>query len=478
MKPCFGYIRVSTLRQGEGVSLEAQKDAIAECAIKRGLTITEWFEEKETAAKIGRPIFNHMIARLRRQHAIGLVVHKLDRSARNLQDWATVSQLMDEDIEFHIATEPIDFSTRGGRMTADFLAVIAADFSRNQREETRKGLQGRLKQGLYPFKSPLGYLDNGKGKAKTPCPIASPLIKEAFRLYLSGQHSLKSLREEMYRRGLRNHSGGKVSLHGIEKVLSNTFYYGKITILRTGDTYDGIHEPLLSKAEYKRIQMIKSRRCGPKVTKHNFLFRGLFRCADCAGPLIPERQKAHVYYRCQCRECPMKTFREDRLETALRARLADIQLSKAAIKEMRTEWKHGKLTSNLRQQRRSLTASIEATETKLARAADLLIEGGLDQQTYDAKKAEANFDLVQLRSNLEDLPDPADIKRDRDLYVSTMSNVANLYANLTKPEKRQLLENVFSKRIANTARVFLEVRQWTDPQFMKGGVLTTQKGRN
>lgn len=28
MKPCFGYIRVSTQKQGEGVSLEAQRDAI------------------------------------------------------------------------------------------------------------------------------------------------------------------------------------------------------------------------------------------------------------------------------------------------------------------------------------------------------------------------------------------------------------------------------------------------------------------
>ena len=25
MKPCFGYVRVSTVKQGEGVSLEAQR---------------------------------------------------------------------------------------------------------------------------------------------------------------------------------------------------------------------------------------------------------------------------------------------------------------------------------------------------------------------------------------------------------------------------------------------------------------------
>ena len=52
MKTCFGYIRVSTQKQGEGVSLEAQKDAIVAFASRQNLTISRWFEEKETAAKV------------------------------------------------------------------------------------------------------------------------------------------------------------------------------------------------------------------------------------------------------------------------------------------------------------------------------------------------------------------------------------------------------------------------------------------
>jgi tagatose-1,6-bisphosphate aldolase non-catalytic subunit AgaZ/GatZ len=58
MTTCFGYTRVSTVKQGEGVSLEVQKEEIARYAEKHGLTISRWFEEKETAAKSGRPIFD------------------------------------------------------------------------------------------------------------------------------------------------------------------------------------------------------------------------------------------------------------------------------------------------------------------------------------------------------------------------------------------------------------------------------------
>ena len=83
MKPCFGYIRVSTQKQGEGVSLEAQRDAIAGFASRNDLTVIKWFEEKETAAKSGRPVFNQMLRLLKRGKATGLIMHKIDRSARS-----------------------------------------------------------------------------------------------------------------------------------------------------------------------------------------------------------------------------------------------------------------------------------------------------------------------------------------------------------------------------------------------------------
>ena len=54
-KRYFGYIRVSTAKQGEkGVSLIEQKDAIDRYAQRFGLPVAQWFEERESAAKRGR----------------------------------------------------------------------------------------------------------------------------------------------------------------------------------------------------------------------------------------------------------------------------------------------------------------------------------------------------------------------------------------------------------------------------------------
>jgi site-specific DNA recombinase len=196
MKTFLAYVRVSTVKQGErGVSLQEQRDAISRYASRFNLSIAQWFEERETAAKRGRPIFSEMLRLLKANRANGVIIHKIDRSARNLKDWADLGELIDRGIEVQFANEGLDLNSRGGRLSADIQAVVAADFIRNLREETRKGLYGRLKQGIYPLAAPVGYQDQGGGKPKIPDPTNGPLIRRAFELYATGQYNLHDLRK-------------------------------------------------------------------------------------------------------------------------------------------------------------------------------------------------------------------------------------------------------------------------------------------
>src|SRR3989442_2752976 len=189
MQGYIGYIRVSTTKQGEGVSLEVQKDAISRYAERNQFHIALWLEEMETAAKRGRPVFNHAIKLLRQGKHNGIILHKLDRGARNLKDWAEIGELSDQGSEVHFVNESLDLHSRGGRLSADIQAVVAADYIRNLREETRKGFYGRIKQGLYPLPAPLGYLDMGKAEPKEPNRAKAPLVKQTFELYGSGSYN-------------------------------------------------------------------------------------------------------------------------------------------------------------------------------------------------------------------------------------------------------------------------------------------------
>ena len=85
-------------RHGEekkGFPYKSSEQRILEFAAKRGLRIGEWFEEQVSAAKRGRPVFSKLVAHLKKKQAAGLIIHKIDRGARNLRDWADMADLMD-----------------------------------------------------------------------------------------------------------------------------------------------------------------------------------------------------------------------------------------------------------------------------------------------------------------------------------------------------------------------------------------------
>jgi site-specific DNA recombinase len=292
MKHYFGYVRVSTPKQGEhGVSLQEQKGAIEEYTRRHNLSVTGWYEETETAAKRGRRIFEKMLRDRSRKNISGVIVHKIDRSARNFFDWAGLNALMDEGVEIHIASENRRIETRGDRLAADVQAVVAVDYIRNLREETIKGFYGRLKQGLYPLKAPLGYLDRGRGKVKEIDPMKGPLIRSAFERYATGAFTLTSLSERLAVEGLRSRNGKPLSANILWKTLRNPFYMGIMRIEKRGEHFPGIHEPLVSKRLFDEVEaVLDGRETEFLVASIRFSFVGSSRVAD-AEDLLLERPR-------------------------------------------------------------------------------------------------------------------------------------------------------------------------------------------
>jgi len=460
MKRCFGYVRVSTAKQGEGVSLIAQKEAITAFADGNDITITEWFEEKETAAKKGRPIFNGMIRQLKTGRADGLVVHKIDRSARNFADWAKIGDLADAGIDVHFASESLDFRSRGGRLSADIQAVIAADYIRNLREETIKGITGRLKQGLYPFKAPIGYLDNGGGKPKTIDPVRGPLVKLIFELYASGEYSIWSLVAEMERRGLRTRSGLPLTKSGIEKLLNNPFYTGIIKIKRSGQIFDGVHDAFIPALLFEQVQHIKNGKSGKKVTKHNHLYRGLFRCGLCQSAMIPEKQKGYIYYRCQTRACLTKTVREEKLEVAIHElllshRMPDLDLD-ALDHDLRT-WFDERDAQNPKDMS---TLQLAKIEDRLDCLSDKLIDRIIDDETYQAKKQKLLMERKTIEGQRAKQTNMEEILYNIRQFLERVKSLCFTYKMATKSEKREIVKITTSNRIVTERNIYLEPRNW------------------
>lgn len=473
MKKVFGYIRVSTLKQGEGVSLEAQKEAISRYAQKHDLEVVQWFEEKETAAKQGRPMFSEIVKRLRKREVSGVIIHKVDRSARNLRDWADLGELIDDGIEVHFAHESLDLKARGGRLSADIQAIIAADYVRNLREEAIKGLYGRLKQGIYPWQAPLGYLDTGGGKPKTIDPIKGPLVKKAFELYASGQYCLRTLLPALTKMGLTNIRNKPLHLNSLNLIMRNPYYIGLIKV--KDQTFNGTHEPLISARLFKTVQDIMDGKRNTKITKHFFLFRRMIKCEKCQFTLVGERQKGHVYYRCHTRECPVTALREEMVNRFLGNGLEALQLTDAEVSGL-----HEKLRlaeddwgTTKEELEKSYNLQIGSLEQRLDRLTDAYVDMALDKDAFESRKARILTQLRELKDRRSQLTDGKhEIFERLSKFLELSKSLKTSYETGTDDEKRELLEIVASNLVTKGKNLMIALRNPFDLLFQRNLVLS------
>jgi site-specific DNA recombinase len=445
MKKVFGYIRVSTVKQGTGVSLQEQKEAIIRYAEKNNLNIIEWFEELETAAKQGRPLFTKMMKLLRSRRAAGAIIHKIDRSARNLKDWAALGDLIDEGIEVHFAHESLDMDTRGGRLAADIQAVIASDYIRNLREEAKKGLYGRLKQGIYPFGAPIGYLNTGGGNVKTIDPISGPLVLKAFELYASEKYNLYELAKIMYELGLRNTNNKLVSKTTLSKILNNPFYVGVMII--KGKSFTGNHEAIVPPFLFKQVRSILKGKTNTKAFKHNYLFRRIIKCGTCNYSLIAESKKGHIYYRCHTRDCSTKTIREERIVTPLMLVMSSIQLDRIELETLQELIEEVKLNWTSSQTKLSETLKMHEQKVaqKLERLTDAYIENILDKDAYNIKKSQLLIELKAYQGKNKGIAQEKEsIFKRTNSYLEFLKTILNSFNSGIVEEKRRIIKIITS----------------------------------
>ena len=232
-----------------------------------------------------------------------------------------------------------------------------------------------------------------------------------------------------------------------------------MNIKSSGKTYQGIHEPIVPVAVWERVQAIRNERSGPKSTRHNHLFMGLFRCGLCDKPMVPERQKGHVYYRCKRSGCATKTIREELLDDAIRQELCKLELNaKAQVRAQNTDQPEALI--DLEEQRSALELQIKDEERRLDRLEDLLIDGTLDREAFARKQGDIRLRLAELRDELLKLPDIEALAAYQSELAELRKNLLFLYDMANRAEKRMIVENVWPNRTVSRKEVAFKPYSW------------------
>jgi DNA invertase Pin-like site-specific DNA recombinase len=447
MRKYAAYIRVSTVRQGErGVSLPEQRSVIEGYARREGLNVETWYEERETAARTGRTQFRAMLRDLKRGVHHGLILHKIDRGARNLSDWAALSELADSGVDVRIAGDTLDLGSRGGRLSADIQAVVAADYIRNLREEVKKGQRGRLKQGFYPWAAPIGYLDNGSAQPKTIDPVRGPLIRRGFEAYATGNYSIRTLRALLTEWGLRKPGGAPLSRNNVNAILRRPFYYGLVTV--GGESFAGNHPPLVSKELFDQVQAVLDGRIAVRSYQSRpYVFRRMVECAQCGRHLYAEVQKGNAYYRCHSDGCAGTCLRE----TAILSRVLEEMSSFPITDEVLAQFEeyaariHRELAGTDEADAVVARVQLGALKERTARLTDALIDAVIDRETYDEKKRRLEEHRLRLESQLATPNFKAErFKREADRSLELLKGLQTLDERAINAEMRDVLQTAIS----------------------------------
>lgn len=341
------YIRVSTDEQVDNFSLETQQKICLQEAERRKLEVIKVFREEGKSAKtiIGRPVLIELLefCRKNKRSLDAVIVYRLDRVSRQLQDYLAIRKRLSEyNVAIISASEPT-----GNSPTERFIESMLASFAQMDNdvrsERTRNGLKARFLAGLTSGTPPLGYIYESGYTVKDP--ETWDKLKSAWELMATGTKTLQEMADLLNKWGVRQKYYSKeriIRAQALSRMFRNKYYIGILTSTRYPEEVRGQHLPMVTDALFYRVQaVIDGRNTSIKVpvarrNKDNkeFPLRRLLICDDCGNPTTGGWSKGkyarYAYYRCQ-NGCKRPSISADKVQKDFILFLSNITPTKEGL---------------------------------------------------------------------------------------------------------------------------------------------------
>jgi len=448
------YARKSTEEDDRQVlSIEAQLVELQEYAAKEKLEIVASLCEAKTAKEPGRIKFAEMLAILEAGKADGIISWHPDRLARNSVDGGKIIHFVDRGL-----IKSLKFPTFWFEPTPQGLFMLNIAFGQskyfvdNLRENVKRGLRQKIRNGVWPGWAPVGYTNNPKTRAIDIDPDKSLKVRKVFELYATGNYTLYSLANWCEKNDLKGNLGKKIRIGNIQKNLQNIFYLGLMKW--KGEIFEGQHEPLISKKLFDKCQEVMAKRGKvQEVRKHHFAFLGLMKCASCGCSITGEQQKGHNYYRCTKKKglCQEKHYlREETLTEQIKSFLQKVSLSSQDTEKVLAalDSEQDKARNDARAEVSFLKEHLAQVETKLQKLLDVYLADALSTEEYVAKKQSLLSQKMSLNEKITDFEtkglswlEPA-----RE-FVKSLNQAANLVDTDNLSELPTFLKTIGSNHV-------------------------------
>ena len=359
------YSRYSTDMQ-RNESIEAQQRAVAKYATQHGyLMIGSYIDIAKSAKNDNRPDFQRMISDSESGLFDIIIVHKLDRFARNRFNSVIYRQKLKENgVRLLSVVENYDADTPEGALIESMYDGMNEFYIRNLGREVKKGQMENAYQAMFNGGTPpLGY-DVDEGLKYVINDHEAEIVKTIFDMTSDGIGYGRII-DHLNSFDYRTKSGGKFVKNSLHEILKNEKYIGIYEFNKrpTRDVYgkrnnrgiktneeivrlEGAIPSIVDKETFYRIRKKMEKRKqnrGSNTAKEVYLLSGKMICGKCGMTYVGIRKfnsqkRKYVYYGCNCKQrkgdCDAKPIAQNQIESYVINELAKYIFDKTIIKKL------------------------------------------------------------------------------------------------------------------------------------------------
>jgi DNA invertase Pin-like site-specific DNA recombinase len=320
------YVRVSTTEQKmHGISIDAQKQKLAEYAENHNMKIVEWYIDEGVSGRkpiAKRPELQRMIHDAEDGRFKRIIFIKLDRFFRSLAEYHEAMKRI-EPVIWTATEEKYDLSTANGRAFVNMKLTIAELEADTGGERVRIVNDYKVKSGmpLYGAQSlPFCYTVQS-GDKKSIVKQNQEIMEDAIS-HVMLNHSISGAL--VY---VKNKYKTKLGYKALAKAFRNEMICGSY---RGNPNYC---PPYITREMFDKLQTIIERNPRTSQNEHSYIFSGLIRCPQCGNSMkgsFNVSKYGHRYYGYRCdksakdKNCKFRTLVfENRMEKLMLSRVEE-----------------------------------------------------------------------------------------------------------------------------------------------------------
>ena len=458
-KKCYTYLRVSTEKQVDGYSIDAQRKNVRKLADLKDFEIVhEYVDAGFSGADIqNRPAFTQMMKDIQdgKDNIQYVLSFKLSRLGRNAIDTLeSLRKMQERGVNILTDDGAVDSSSAYG----NFFILIMSGLAEMERENilaqtfagrVEKARQGRYNGGQAPYGYRIRKTDNKKENGILEInEDEAPLIRLIFDRYVNHEHGDGRVAEYLISHGYTKAIRENGKLQYIDKsfvshVISNELYcgrmvYGKRKNVKNKQTgkvtaqyrnpsewyrADGLQEPIIPVELFERARKIRERNTHYQPKFHDpervAIFSGILKCPVCGSPmhgvgglgkvkLDGKHGGGQYYYTCAKHrtkkgeyKCPYsKGWRQDRIDDLMASIIVQVASNDQFREEMSKRLGKAVDTSEFEAQMELLNGQIRNKTKTLKRKAMSIDNFDWDVENSDTLYDVLNSDYVKLNNEI------------------------------------------------------------------------------